>query len=694
MTVPERDAGGRGAQSGRGVESGRGAESGGGAQIGRRAQDRRLDRHLFASNVSAYNSAWETYGWTEGLDRVRAGRLEERVPWGAELAEWAEPPTLVHGSAQARGAVPETPALAALGMFGLPEAFLPLDGRLGYCVSGIVRPSSGGVPSRPPRIATHTLLFDESLFREIDGFPQGLHMDLSVTPGPKEASWFAQLRGSAPAAPGALAEFGYTPDRDSFRRARLREVDGLARTAVAALGAKPAQEELEDVYRTVGRALDSAEEAARGKETAGGPTPVAGAWREARILLRLAWLSLPLVDRARVFYSMLDLRGRHPTPCLAPVAAAHPSRTAPASSAAPSSRPAGVESDRPGPLSTWAALVIGEPREYARLGARLDARNMSLYRRETEPYIVHWSPARLGAVDLLERARLESQGAGRWRGLGWLAAADLSARPPDRPPEWIEAVLREPLLATNSSFHDGLVRGLGGKLPGSVEAGPQEARVAMARLAVLSGVRARRRKEGLALLVAGMRFLASAGNDAGEIGAAVRGVREHDGDAAAGQLASIAVRLLGSVGREADVPAMVEAASLRDPIGPSLAQDLVRVFLTGSSRMRPYWQHLLGRVWLGVTASGAGDSELGQAELEALQRLAWVERRMWGATPLVALAAEGRPGAVALARRLMEHEPGPPLSVFLAMRSVVRRSGATRRSRSERRRFRKRSDPA
>lgn len=689
MTVPERGASGRGAQSGHRAQSSRGAEA------GHAAQHRRLDRHLFASNVSAYNSAWETYGWTEGLDRVRAGRMEERVPWGAELAESAAPPTLVHGDAQGRGTVPENPALAALGTFGLPEAFLPLDGRLGYCVSGIVRPSSDGASSRRPRIATHTLLFDESFFREIDGFPQGLHMDLSAGPGPKEASWFAQLRGSVPAAPGALAELGYTPNRNGFRRARLQEVNGLARAAVAALGAKPAQEELEDVYRAVGGALDSAREAARGKATAGGPVPVAGAWREARILLRLAWLSLPLVDRARVFYSMLDLRGRHPTPCLAPVMPAPAPRTTPALNTASVPRTARVESDGPGPLSTWAALVLGEPREYARFGERLDVRNMSLYQRESEPYIVHWHPVRLGAMGLLERARLEeSRGSrGRWRGLGWLAAADLGARPPDRLPQWIEAVDREPLLATNRPFHDGLVRGLGGRLPSSVEGGPREAQVAMARLAVLAGTRARRRKEGLALLVAGMRSLASAGNDAGEIGAAVRGTREHDGDAEVAQLASKAAELLGSVGRQADVPAMVKAAGV-DPIDPSLAQSLIRVFLEGSSRTRPSWQELLERVWLGVAASGATDSELGPVELEALQRLAWVERRTWGATSLVALAVKGRPGAVALARRLMEHEAEPPpLSVFLALRSALAQcSSAARRSPVERHASRKRSN--
>lgn len=677
----------------------------------RGAQRRRLDRHLFASNISAYNSAWETYGWTEGLDRVRAGRLEERVPWGAELAESADPPTLVHGGASGRGAASQDPAL---GPIGLPEAFLPLDGRLGFCLSGIVRPSPDGAPARRPRIATHTLLFHESLFREIDGFPQGLHLDLPATTDGAEASWFAQLRRSAAAAPGVLAEPGYAPDRQGFRRARLQEVARLARAAVAALGAQPAREALGDVYRAVGEALEPAGDARRGKVSAGGPVRVAGGRRGACLLVRLAWLSLPLADRVRVFYSILDLRGRHPTPCLVPGAAAPAPRTVSAPRTAldrrpaPASRPALADSGGPDPLGPWAALVLGAPKEYARVGARIDARGMSLYRRESEPYVVHWAPARLGAVDLLERARLESRGAGRWRGLGRLAAADLGARSPDRPAEWVEAVPRDPLLATNRRFHEGLVRGLGGRLPGAVEAGPPEARVATARLAVLAGTRARcreddvpggptadsgqvladtraRRREDarLALLVNGMRSLAEAGADAGELGAAVRGTQEHDGDEAAG-LAGIAAQILGSLGRDADVPTMVAAAGLPDPIAPGLARDLVQVFLAGSNRARSSWQALLERVWTSAAASPATDSDPsdpGHAELEALQRLAWIERRRWGSTPLVSLAAKGRPGAVALARRLMEHEPGPPLSVFLALRAaVVRRPAGARGS--------------
>lgn len=671
------------------------------------AQRRRLDRHLFASNVSAYNSAWETYGWTEGLDRVRAGRLEERVPWGAELAELADPPTLVHGGPPGRGAASQDPAL---GPIGLPEAFLPLDGRLGFCLSGIVRPSHDGAPARRPRIATHTLLFHESLFREIDGFPQGLHLDLPATTDGAEASWFAQLRRSAPAAPGVLAEPGYAPNPQDFRRARLQEVARLARAAVAALGAQPALEALEEVYRAVGGALEPAGDAGRGKASAAGPVRVAGGRRGACLLMRLAWLSLPLADRARVFYSILDLRGRHPTPCLVPGAGAPASApgTALDPRTAPASRAALADSGGPDPLGAWAALVLGEPKEYARVGARIDARGMSLYRRESEPYVVHWAPARLGAVDLLERARLESRGAGRWRGLGRLAAADLGARSPDRPAEWVEAVPRDPLLANNRRFHEGLVRGLGGRLPVAGEAGPPEARVATARLAVLAGTRARRREDDvpggqtvdsgqvlagtrarrreddrLALLVNGMRSLAEAGADAGELGAAVRGTQEHAGDEAVG-LAGIAAQILGSLGRGADVPTMVAAAGLPDPIAPGLARDLVEVFLAGSNRARSSWQALLERVWTSAAASGAtgsDPSDPGHAELEALQRLAWIERRRWGSTPLVSLAAKGRPGAVALACRLMEHEPGPPLSVFLALRAVVvRRPTGARRS--------------
>lgn len=662
-------------------------------------RNRRLDRHLFASNASAYNPAWETCGWTGGLDRVRAGRLEERVPWGAELAESAEPPVLVReGGRGPRADDPKTDAVA-MGTLGLPEAFLPLDGRLGFCLSGVVRPAREEARARRPRVATHTLLFDQSLFREIDGFPQGLHLDLSAagmaSGAPAEAAWFAQLRRSAPAGLEPLATPEYRPNRDRIRRARLREVDRLARAAVAAGGVRAVREALVDVYRKVDATSDPARapdraptpDAPAAKVSRDGAVQVVGTRREACVVMRLAWLSLPLVDRVRVFYSTLDLRGRHPTPCLVPGAAV------PGRGTGTGTGGTGAASTKRGPLETWAALVLGDSAEYGRASARIDARGLSLFRAASEPYVVHWAPARLGAVDLLDRTRLESRGAERWRALGVLAAADLAARPPGRPPEWIDAVLREPLLTTNRRFFDGLVRGFGGKVPGSWAA----------RLAVLAGTGTRRRAEGLVLLVEGLRALAQAGADAGELGAAVGRTREQDGDETVAKLAGIVVGLLEPLGRVADVPKMVDAAGLRDPMSSRLARDLIRVFLAWPGRAHPAWQTLLARVWLGLAAArraevGAseattapGEAALGSDQSRSLdagvlQRLAWVEQRIWGKTALASLAAAGRPGAASLARRLMEHEPGPPISVFLALRLALlhRRSAPARRSSSAR----------
>lgn len=681
-------------------------------------RNRRLDRHLFASNASAYNPAWETYGWTEGLDRVRAGRLEERVPWGAELAESAEPPTLVREGGRGPGPKADDPEVDgdALGTLGLPEAFLPLDGRLGFCLSGIVRPARQEARARRPRVATHTLLFDQALFREIDGFPQGLHLDLSAAgtakaTTPPEAAWFAQLRRSAPAAPGPLPTPDYRPNRERFRRARLREVERLARAAVAAGGARAVRGALADAYRKVGATSDSASAPVRaptrdtptGKGSRDGAVRVAGAHREACVVLRLAWLSLPLVDRVRVFYSMLDLRGRHPTPCLVPGAVFSGPGPGPRAGGA---APGATASAEGGPLETWAALVLGNPAEYGRASARFDARGLSLFRAASEPYVVHWAAARLGAVDLPERARLESRGSGRWRALGVLTAADLAARPPGQPPEWIDPIFREPLLASNRRFFDGLVRGFGGKVPGPWAA----------RLAVLAGTGTRRRAEGLVLLVEGLRALAQAGADAGELGTAVGRTREQDGDETVAKLAGIVVELLEPLGRVADVPAMVDAAAIRDPMDSRLARDLIRVFLAQSGRAHPAthpathpaWQTLLARVWLGLAAAGGADIGASEAtsgpgatapgrdqsrtvDPGVLQRLAWVELRTWGRTFLASLAAAGRPGAAALARRLMEHEPEPPLSLFLALRSALvrRRSALARRSSSAQRPVRK-----
>ncbi len=643
---------------------------------GRPSSHRRLDRHLFASNASPYNLAWETYGWTEGLDRTRARRLEERVPWGTELADSADPPVLVHGGG-VRPAVNDP----VHGTFGLPESFLPLDGRLGFCLSGVVRPRSGEPRARRARIATHTLLFDEGLFREIDGFPQGLHMDLSALPIASEAAWFAELRGSAPVEPSPLPPPERPHGTERFRRARLCELDRL-RAAVAGAGTRAAKEALCAVYRAMGDVLgrrrgdmpredaDSRAAKAAGVIPVGPLSPTADA-PDADALLRLAWLSLPLADRARVFYSMLDVRGRRPTPCLVPLAAdsrkganvgkatdsgirIEPGRAA---DSAVREAPA-TELD---PVRRWATLVLEMPADHARVSARIDLRSMSLFRPECLPYFVQWEPSRPGRVDIFARARMEAAGAKRWRGLGRLAAADLAARPAGQWPEWAKAVSGNAMLGANPRFFDGLARGSCGWVAGR-EAG---------RLAAVAGTGAEHRGHGLALLVEGLRALVQAGADVGELGRAVRRTRELDGEAVVAELASMLVALLRVAGREAEVPEMVDVARVQDPIAPGLASELVAAFLGLAERASSAWRPLLERAWLGVVASEAADAGPDEQGLGVLQRLAWAERRARGDMSLAALAAKGVPGAADLARRLVEPARRPPLSVFLGLMSAL-----------------------
>ena len=214
-----------------------------------RAERPGADRHLFASSTSPYNAAWETCGRSAGLDRVRARRLEERVPWAAGLADLEDPPVLID----------EDGGRTATAVGFLPEAFLPLDNRLGFCLSGVIRAKEGRT-SRRWRTATHTLLFDEGLFRQMDGFPQGLHLDL---PGPggggapvDRAPWFEHFGRSAPSEPTLLPEIGSVPPRSCFRSARLREVARLAGVICDWLGNESAARQcLAETYLTLYRAL-------------------------------------------------------------------------------------------------------------------------------------------------------------------------------------------------------------------------------------------------------------------------------------------------------------------------------------------------------------------------------------------------------------------------------------------------------
>ena len=622
-----------------------------------------LDRHLFASNASAYNAAWESYGWTAGLTRARAGRLEERVPWAAGLAELADPPVLIDGTGCGGGGAGGGGGGAAghtAGIGTLPEAFLPLDGRLGFSVSGVIRAGDGAsAPGGRLRTATHTVLFDEGQFEAMDGYPQGLHVDLvgsaghsgdrrlgGAPPAPR-ARWFIEMGRSVPLAPGPLPELECSPDRARLRAARLREVGRLVEVAGVSMGRRDVRRQLEEAYRAVGTALD------------GGPGCVVvsapedtGSGLLAAALVRLAWLSLPLADRRRVYYATTSLGGRRPEPCLTvgPGLEGGPGRGA---AGAPwrAETPAGER------IRHWAEMVLGGGGDLARVAKRMDVRGMSLFEGRSSPYIVYGARGAPRWVDVAERVRVEAEGAGRWRGLGWAVAGEVRRNRAAPGSSWVEALLADPRLAHNPAFFDGVARGLSGHV-----SGPEAA-----RFAVVAGVRCGRRPRGLALVVEGLRVLVRSGGPPEEVGAVIRSVEDRDGPEAAAEMTRIGIGLLRLAGRVSEVPVFFESLRNGVRLNPSVTADLATVaedWLARSGEVEEGWRSLLRRAWSGAAAEH-------RLDIGAMHRLAWLEYRARGAVTLADLVAERDPGAAHLARRLMDREPDPPLSVFLALRGAL-----------------------
>ena len=599
----------------------------------------RLDRHLFASNATAYNAAWESYGWTAGLDRARAGRLEERVPWAAELAELADPPVLIDGGGG-----------AASGIGTLPEAFLPLDGRLGFSVSGAVRAGEGGLPGGRVRIATHTVLFDTALFAAIDGYPQGLGVD----PG-----------ASVPAVPGLLSEFECEPDVGWFRAARLREVARLAALAGVSMGGRDLVDWLTGAYLAVlGSVGDGPGCVVVGKP---GEDCVRGA--AASDLVRLVWLSLPLKDRVRLYYSTTWLGGRRPKPCLAvgPDEGWAPDTgrevvhvRVPESGARVGDGAETLTGER---VRAWAEVVLEGGRDLARVAKRMDVRGMSLGEGRSGPYVVYGTGVARGRAGVVERARVEAAGVGRWRGLGRVAAAEACRLGGAEVPRWMEAVLGDRRLAHRPGFFDGVVRGVRGRVRG-----PE-----MARFAVVAGVRCGRRAAGLGVVVEAVRVLVEGGVGGEEIGAVIGLVDERDGRGAAVEMTRIAMGILQVSGRAPEVAALV--GSLRDEVAgdPAVLADaasIAETWLADEGTAQDGWQRLLGRIWGG--AAGVP----GSLGVDAMHRLAWLEYRARGGIVPLDLAGAGGPGAVRLLHRLLGRNPDPPLTIFLALRRALAEEAA------------------
>ena len=600
----------------------------------------RLDRHLFASNATAYNAAWESYGWTAGLDRARAGRLEERVPWAAELGELVDPPVLIGGSGGAAAAVGR-----------LPEAFLPLDGRLGFSVSGVVRAGEDEGPGGRVRIATHTVLFDTILFAAIDGYPQGLQVELGR---------------SLPLVPGPLPELECVPDAEFFRVARLREVERLAEVVGVSMDRRDAVSWLAAGYGAVLEVLADGPRCV----VMPGPDEVGDGGPAAADLVRLVWLSLPLADRKRIFYSTTWLGGRRPDPCLTvpPYGGRVPGTgrevvwvRAPESGARHWSREESLAGER---LRAWSGLVLGGGRELARVARRMDVRGMSLGEGRSGPYVLYGTRDARRRAGVVERARVEAGGVGRWRGLGRVAAEEVCRMADAEVVSWREAVLGDRRLARNAAFFDGVVRGVGGRVRG-MEA---------ARFAVVAGVRCGRRAEGLALLVECVRILINSGAEVDEIGGAIGSVEERDGRTAALEMTRIAIEILRLSERVEAVGALLGSIRNRlsgDPVVVAHAAGIAEAWLAGSDAPRERWRPLLRHTWGGAAAVP------GCLDVDAMHRLAWLECRARGGITLADLASEGAPGAVRLLHILAGRDPDPPLTIYLALRRALAKGKTT-----------------
>lgn len=249
-----------------------------------------IDRHAFASNVSSFDTAWRTFGWTPGV-RARVSTLEEDVPWATVAASTDNP-------ARLRGRVGEV--LHPDNYDALQFAFLPLDGRLGFSVWGALERVNGAPEWR---VLTHTLLFDRASFDHMAGFPFALLRDS------RHAAWFGlMVEHTAFAEPTELAPLPVPDERErsTFEQARLREVQRLTDRLLASFHGDATL--LQDRLAATYEALAAAHQGTRVRRVA---LRSRGSLTES-LLTRLAWITLPLEDRAHVFFSTEQRRTAAP----------------------------------------------------------------------------------------------------------------------------------------------------------------------------------------------------------------------------------------------------------------------------------------------------------------------------------------------------------------------------------------------
>lgn len=391
---------------------------------------RHVDRYALVSSADPLDRAWISLGWSPALEGERASALRDAVPWPSVTAGLDDPAWL-------RGAVEEV--LSPSNWDRLDFAFLPLDGRLSLSVWGAVGPRVEA--TREWRVLTHTLLFDRDLFEAMAGNPFALMRSAGVP-----AEWFRELTAGAPlAASGPLDPVAVPRGQQAlraFRLEHLREVAALRARLLPAYGGDVGK--LEDALARVYEALR--------RTFAGDVRTVTLRARDdghARLLTRLAWLSLPPDDRAEVFFTTQQRRATAPAVTLAVLPEDEWGGLAPAGSVSLDDVPPPPSGGR----RLWASMVANHSGEaaartvggsgltYPGLLRRAETRRWRILARddlgavaEQAAWSDRWSRAgddRALAGELLdlERGRGPRAGGPRWRAAGHVLALAERAGP-------------------------------------------------------------------------------------------------------------------------------------------------------------------------------------------------------------------------------------------------------------------------
>ena len=607
---------------------------------------RLVDRHVFASNASAYDAAWATVACSPALEGTRAGRLEERIPWGTALELAEDAPVLVGGEG----------VVSPIGQ--LPLAYLPMDGRAGLSVTGLVR-LRGGEDGATARVGTHTLLFDEAAFHAVAGFPLGLFAPGSsgVVPG----DWFPSFRRDW-VEPSGLLEPLRIPEstaRDAFAKARLAALSSLAGWLAGQMGSQQAHRLLASTYHALADAgaskhvvlLSPDDEYPEDRPS----------W--VRNVILLTWLSLPTRDRYSTYFSAEGAGAAFARPILVG-SLPDPSQLGPAVHRV---RPL-PEEDLPTRFVDWARCVIGGGAAFAPLSLRAELRGQSLLDVRSKVVVPGGPPPTAEA--LIVAVEGEYAGPRREGAMGYRVAEFLRRAPTGEKAAVVRWLAGGPPVMDLPRFADGLVRGLSAEGRELVET-PLGARVA-ARV----GMRCRRRDQGVGLLARAITSLFGHGEGVDELVRALEEVARRDGAEAAAEFWRVGLGLMRRFERHESLPSFVSLLGQAPLVDDGTAgvsgvvDDVVQTIRDAGPLGRlpdgppaastEGWSAAMTDLW---RALAAADADPGR---EDLHRLAWVEHRRFGRTALSAFASTHSPESRRFVRAFMDRDPA--LSVFLELR--------------------------